>query len=136
MEKTIYVYVEKAEDGTYWGTSKNIPGVVSAFGNSLEELKSNFKTAFADYIEVATEEQEDWLAEVANCTNFVYELDLASFFKLVPEIKISAIAKKAGVNASLMRQYVTGKANASEERTKQIEQAIHELGKELLSVSF
>jgi hypothetical protein len=34
-----------------------------------------------------------------------------------------------------MRQYATGKANASEQRAKQIEKAIHELGKDLLSVS-
>lgn len=35
----------------------------------------------------------------------------------------------------LLRQYATGKANASEKRAKQIEKAIHELSKELLSVS-
>lgn len=35
-----------------------------------------------------------------------------------------------------MRQYVSGKAAASEERVKLIEKAIHELGRELQSVSF
>ena len=44
----IKVFVEKAEDGTYWGTTQNIPGVVTAYGNSLEELKVNFRAAFDD----------------------------------------------------------------------------------------
>jgi len=35
-----------------------------------------------------------------------------------------------------MRQYVTGKAAASEVHIKLIEKAIHELGRELKSVSF
>ncbi|MGY5847887.1 hypothetical protein ACW6QP_10760 [Salegentibacter sp. HM20] len=67
-------------------------------------------------------------------TEFEYQLDIASFFKLLP-IKISAIAEKTGINPSLMRQYATGKANASEDRARQIEKAIHELGEDLLSVS-
>lgn len=136
MVKQVIVYVEKAEDGTYWGTTQNVPGVVTAYGSSLEELKQNFESAFKDYLEVAEEEKEDWLSDVKDLEGFTYELDLQSFFKLVPEIKVSAIAKKAKINESLMRQYATGKANASEARTKKIEKAIHELGRELLAVSF
>lgn len=134
MKEAIKVYVEKADDGTYWGSTQNIPGGVSAYGNTLEDLKINLKQAYEDYLEVAGEFNEDWLEEVQNMKEFEYNLDIPSFFKLLP-IKISAIAKKAGINPSLMRQYATGKANASEQRAKQIEKAIHELGKDLLSVS-
>lgn len=136
MENTILVYVEKADDGTYWGTTQNIPGVVTAYGNSLEELKKNLKVAFDDYLEVAKEEKEDWFKDVKKMDAFNYQMDLSSFFRLIPEVKISAIAEKAKINSSLLRQYVTGKSNPSEERLKQIEKAIHELGEELLSVSF
>lgn len=37
--KTIKVYIEKAEDGTYWESTENLPGGISAYGNSLDELK-------------------------------------------------------------------------------------------------
>ena len=60
----------------------------------------------------------------------------ASFFYLVPQVKISAIAVKAKINPSLMRQYATGKATVSEERLKHIQRTIHELGRELQSVAF
>ncbi|MDT0688092.1 helix-turn-helix domain-containing protein [Autumnicola psychrophila] len=134
MKNAVEVYVEKAEDGTYWGSTQNIPGGVSAYGQSLEELKLNLLKAFTDYLEVSEDLEEDWLEEVKAMDGFEYNLDIPSFFKLLP-IKISAIAKKTGINPSLMRQYATGKANASEERAKQIEKAIHELGEDLLSVS-
>ncbi|MDT0650203.1 type II toxin-antitoxin system HicB family antitoxin [Autumnicola edwardsiae] len=134
MKNAVKVYVEKAEDGTYWGSTQNIPGGVSAYGESLEDLKLNLKKAFADYLEVSEDLEEDWLGDVKAMDGFEYNLDIPSFFKLLP-VKISAIAEKAGINASLMRQYATGKANASEERAKQIEKAIHELGEDLLSVS-
>lgn len=136
MEKKIKVFVEKAEDGTYWGTTQNISGVVTAYGNSLEELKIRLKAAFNDYVDVAEEENEDWIKDVKNISDWDYQMDLQSFFYLIPEVKISAIGKKAKINESLMRQYVSGSAAASEERVKLIEKAIHELGKELQSVSF
>jgi predicted RNase H-like HicB family nuclease len=129
------VYVEKAEDGTYWGSTQNIPGVVAAYGNSMDELKTNLKLAFYDYLEVAEDEKEDWLEEVKKMNGFEYSLDIPSFFKLLPELKISAIAEKANINASLVRQYASGKANASEKQAKKLEKAIHELGEELLAVS-
>ncbi|CAM4153343.1 type II toxin-antitoxin system HicB family antitoxin [Gillisia hiemivivida] len=134
--KSIEVYVEKAVDGTYWGTTQNLPGVVTAFGNSLEELKINLQEAYSDYLEMAIEVNEEWIQEVLHANVFVYRLDIQALFKLIPEIKISSLAKKAGINESLMRQYATGKANASEERAKKIEKALHELGNELLSVTF
>ena len=132
----IEVHVEKHDDGTYWGTTQNVPGLVSAYGNSMEELKKNLLAAFKDYIEVAELENEDWVNEIKDIKTFTYQVDVQSFFRLIPEVKISALAKKARINESLMRQYATGKANASEERMKEIEKAVHELGKELLSISF
>ncbi|MBZ9632082.1 type II toxin-antitoxin system HicB family antitoxin [Salegentibacter sp. LM13S] len=132
--KKVEIYVEKAEDGTYWGSTQNIPGGVSAFGSSLDELKQNLRIAFQDYKEVAEDLNEDWLNEIKDLNEFEYKLDIASFFKLLP-IKISAIAEKTGINPSLMRQYASGKANASEERARKIEKAIHELGEDLLSIS-
>ena len=132
----IDVYVEKAEDGSYWGTTQNLVGVVSAFGKSLEELKTNLNQAFLDFCETADSENEDWVTQIDRNSEFIYHLDIQALFKLIPEIKISSLAKKAGINESLMRQYATGKANASEERAKQIEKSLHELGRELLSVTF
>ncbi len=44
--ESIEVVVERHYDGTFWGTTQNIPGVVTAFGASLDELKKNLEQAF------------------------------------------------------------------------------------------
>ncbi len=134
--KKINVYVEKHDDGTYWASTQNIPGVVSAFGNTLSELKDSLKVAYNDYYDLAKDLKEDYLNELDESPTFNYKLDLQSIFILLPEIKISSIAKKAEINASLLRQYKTGKAKASEEQTQKVLKAIHQLGNELLSISF
>lgn len=135
-KKKIQVYVEKAADGTYWGTTENLEGVVSAYGDSLSELKKELQKVFDEHLEVARELEENWVSQYEKGVEFEYKMDLAGFFDLIPEVKIGSIAEKAKINSSLLRQYKTGKANASEEQAKKIEKAIHELGKELLSVSF
>lgn len=131
--RPIEVFVEKASDGTYWGTSQNYEGIVSTFGDSLEELMSNFTEAFADNLEVAKDLEEPYANDYDN-VEFTYKMNLSSFFELVPEIKISSIAKKANINESLVRKYKSGIANASEEQAKKIQDAVHELGRELLAV--
>ncbi|MEM0517702.1 MULTISPECIES: type II toxin-antitoxin system HicB family antitoxin [Aequorivita] len=132
----VKIYVEKAQDGTYWGTTENLEGIVSVYGNSLSELKMDLQKVFDEHLEVARELEEDWVAKYENGVEFEYKMDLEGFFNLIPEVKIGSIAEKAKINSSLLRQYKTGKANASEDQTKKIEKAIHELGQELLSVSF
>lgn len=133
--RTIEVFIEKANDGTYWGTSQNFEGVVTTFGNSLEELLANFEEVFADHLEVAKELEEDYVDSYEN-VSFAFKMDLSSFFNLVPELKISSIAKKANMNESLVRQYKNGITAASQEQARKIQDAVHELGRELLAVKF
>lgn len=136
VAKKVKVYVEKAGDGTYWGTTENLEGVVSAYGNSLSELKDELQKVFDEHLEVAHELKEDWVGKYEAGVEFEYKMDLEGFFDLIPEVKIGSIAEKAKINASLLRQYKTGKANASEDQAKKIEKAVHDLGRELLSISF
>ena len=100
MRKVKY-YIERHEDGTYWGSSQNIPGVVSSYGSSLSELKKNLNSAYRDYYELAVELKEDYVDELSEAPESVYKLDLQSVFELLPEIKVSNIAEKADMNPSL-----------------------------------
>lgn len=59
MGNIIKVFVELADDGLYWGTTQNIAGVVTTYGESLEELRTNLVSAFHDYLETAELEGED-----------------------------------------------------------------------------
>ncbi|PIE50769.1 MAG: hypothetical protein CSA38_02040 [Flavobacteriales bacterium] len=132
---TIIVFVEKHEDGTYWATSQNYQGVVSTFAETFEELQQNFEKAFLDNIELAKELEEPYANDYED-VEFDYKMDLSSFFELVPELKISSIAKKADLNESLLRQYKTGKKVASKDQVNKIQAAVHDLGRELLAIHF
>ena len=131
---SIEVIVERHYDGTFWGTTQNIPGVVTAFGASLDELKKNLEQAFLEYVAAAAELGEAWIEEVRTRKDWAFYMNMQALFELVPEVKISAIARRAGINESLMRQYATGKAVVSEDRLRYIEQTIHDLGRELQTV--
>ena len=130
------VFVEKHKDGTYWGTITEVPGVVASYGNTLAELKENVQKAYADYYDLAVELKEDYVSELEKNPAFTYQLNLKNIFHLLPEVKVSNIAEKANINPSLLRQYKTGKAEASEEQAQKVLKAIHQLGEELLSISF
>ena len=61
--------------------------------------------------------------------------DIARIFNSFPEINLSAIAKRIGINQSLMAKYKCGILKPSNKRLKEIETALHELGSELLAVN-
>lgn len=58
------------------------------------------------------------------------------FFLTHREIKISEFAKRIGIDASLLRNYINGFKRPSEEREREILQGIHQLAKEYASVAF
>ena len=51
------------------------------------------------------------------------------------ELNITEFAKRIGINASLLRNYINGFKKPSSDREKQILDAIRELGKEYQSVA-
>lgn len=60
---------------------------------------------------------------------------LQRFFLTHKELNIAEFAKRIGINASLLRNYINGFKKPSPEREKMILNAICELGKEYLSVA-
>ena len=53
-----------------------------------------------------------------------------------PELNISAVARRMGIQQSLLASYIKGTKTPSPERKKFILDTIHEIGKSLLNVSF
>nr|DAT41407.1 MAG TPA: Protein of unknown function (DUF2442) [Caudoviricetes sp.] len=53
-----------------------------------------------------------------------------------PELNISAVARRMGIQQSLLASYIKGTKTPSPERKKMILETIHEIGSSLLKVSF
>lgn len=58
------------------------------------------------------------------------------FFLTHPEINISGFARKTGINATLLRNYINGFKKPSREREEEILAGIRNLGREFSSVTF
>ena len=58
------------------------------------------------------------------------------FFLIHKEINITEFAKIAGINATLLRNYINGFKKPSKEREKEILEKIHEIGKQFTETTF
>jgi hypothetical protein len=65
---------------------------------------------------------------------FVYKYDIASIFNHFGMLDATGLAKKIGMNPSLLRQYKSGITLVSDKQKQKIEKGLHDPGRELLSV--
>ena len=117
MEKVI---IQKGSDAI-WATFPNSPGSFIC-GESLQEIKQNSLDAINDL------RDNDNLLEFADL-EFIY--DLGSFFNL-EGINTSYIAKRIGINRSLLAQYLKGDIFPNEETLKKINAGVKEWASEML----
>ncbi len=62
--------------------------------------------------------------------------EIGKAFKKLPEINVSAVARSLCIHKSLLAKYIYGVKVPNEERKKQIETALKDLGKRLLEIKF
>ena len=119
--KTYKLIVEKNIDG-YWSQVEQLPNIFSS-GESIAELLENTKEAVQLYLEETK----------GKIIKFKFELvmDLQEFFKINEFINITSLAKRIGMNSSLLRQYAKGIKYPSIDQVSKIEKAIKQIGKEL-----
>ncbi|MDD4516283.1 DUF2442 domain-containing protein [Massilibacteroides sp.] len=64
-----------------------------------------------------------------------YPNAVSKTLKSFPEININQLARRMGINQSLLAKYICGAKKPSANRVKEIEKALRELGNELISVT-
>lgn len=135
-KKVIKAVIEQASDGGYGIYCPELEGI-SLFGYGLTE--SEAKEDLQDNLEMFVDECEDEnIIKVLNKGDikFDYQYDISGFFKTYNIFNVSELAKRMGINPSLMRRYKQGITMASKEQKKKIEKEIHILAKELSTVQF
>jgi predicted RNase H-like HicB family nuclease len=135
MEAKNYITltIEKTDE-EYWASVKELAGCYSS-GSTIDEAITNTKDAISDYISDLPEGMV--VPETFYSENIEYKIqyDLESLFEKFNFLNKTAIAEKAGLNPSLVRQYSKGLANAGEKQREKIIKAIHEIANELLAAS-
>jgi predicted RNase H-like HicB family nuclease len=120
--KTYKLIIEKGEDG-FWGRIKDKDSLITSFGETIDHLKSSMNEAMELYFE----ELEKPIPKY----EFDLVMDIQEFFIINDFINISTLAKRIGMNSSLLRQYAKGIKFPSLKQVNKIENAIRKIGKQL-----
>ena len=129
------IVVEKAEN-SYQGRLVD-EGHFALYdsANSIDELESQLKEAFEDYLQFEGKEDEKWKNVSIENVKFNINLDLTELFELFTMLNISKVADYIGINSSQMRQYASGKRNPSEKQALLIQNSIHKLADNLKRIT-
>jgi len=120
--KTFKLIVEKGEDG-FWGRIEDKENLITSFGETIDHLRTTMEEAIELYY--------DELAEPMPKFEFELVMDIQEFFLINDFINISTLAKRIGMNSSLLRQYANGIKFPSLKQVNRIEIAIRNLGNQL-----
>ncbi len=131
--KKIIVTVELA-DNNYSAYIEKLPGCVST-GNIFDELKDNIKEAVELHLDGMREDGDNIPVEFAGKYELVYLFDTQSLLQHYNGIFTNAALERlTGINQRQLQHYVSGISKPRIEQAKRIQNALHNLGKELLVV--
>jgi len=108
--------IEKGE-GQFWGRINYEDNLLVDAADSISELELQLKQLLKELHQVDPDQ-----------VSFHHTFDLQAFFDQYSFLKISDIATLSGLNAGLVRQYVSGVKNPSANQVKKIEDTVHKLG--------
>ena len=119
-----------------FGAQMKAPGfLLTTQGDTVAGVLENLRNLLMDYLAHEGKNNQEWQNIKADEITFDCEYDLAAFFEHFKELKISAIAARAGINPNLLQQYVSGNKRASESQAKKIQAAVHFLANELRQIT-
>ena len=123
--KIIRIVIERSND-CYWAYAENLAGV-SGGGDTVEEAKKEALNAL------------ELQKELGNIANREYEIrykydaeSLLQYYKGI--LNNPAMERITGINQKLIHQYSTGKKKPRIAQRQKITEALHRLGREMLSI--
>jgi hypothetical protein len=126
--KDIVFIVEKTGTG-YSAYAKEDKYPFGTTGGTMEELKTNMVDAANSWFEYKGQ-PEIGIEDIA------IQIDLKQFFDYYKEVNAKAIAKRVGLNETLLSQYVNGIKEPSKKQTEKILRGVKSLGRELSAIEF
>lgn len=124
LKKKIRITVEKTNTGF---SAYSVEYPVFTTGKTFTELLDNSVEAMNFFL-------TDKNCQI-NKNNVEFEIDLQQFFQYYRVINSKFLAKRIGMNETLLSQYVQGRKKPSINQTNKILQGIQEVGRELLNIN-
>lgn len=128
--KTIRIIIERNEDG-FWGYAENEKAIVGG-GDTVQQCKQDVLDCIETLKELDEENKPTFLEKEYE---LIYKFDTASLLNYYKGIFTnSALERITGINQKQIQHYASGHRNPRLEQRQKIENALHNLGKELLAV--
>jgi predicted RNase H-like HicB family nuclease len=110
-------------------------GIVVATGKTFEKLKEQMKESVEFHLEGMKEDGDEIPLEFQQDYELVYRFDTESLLRHYNGIFTNAALERlTGINQKQLQHYASGTSKPRRGQAKKIENALHNLGKELLVV--
>ncbi len=121
---TVTATVEKVGNKNFacYTTDKIDNCALAGYGETPKEAIEDMGLTYEEIKEINAEDGVE-----TPSLRFAYDFDIPSLFAYLNWINVTKFSQFAGINASLMRQYVSGNAKASAEQKRKIETAVNNL---------
>ena len=126
------VFEIDSTDGEVSAWSDINGGLLTTVADSVDNAVKNIRLLIEDFRQNEWKNEPFWQNTDVNAILFEYQYSLVGFFDAYKALKISEIAKLAGLNPALVRAYANGDKNPSSTQAKKIEEATHRLAESLL----
>lgn len=135
-KRKLQIIIEKS-DGVLWGRIENAGNFYATpYGETAGEVIQNLKELIADYVSNEGKNDKFWNRVDMENIEYSFTYDLQAYFQEHDYLKISIIAKHAGMNPGLLRQYACGIKFPTEDQTDKLRIAIRTIAKGLLKHDF
>lgn len=130
---TLKAVIESLESN-YSVYIEGLDGVV-ATGGTVEEAKANLLDALDDYIETCKEIGDELPEQLNGDYNIEFSMDVKTLLKLYEGIFTKAgLERITGINQKQLWHYANGKSKPRRAQILKLENALHQLGQELMSL--
>ena len=123
--KQIKIIIEKSED-FFWAYAAELEGV-TAGGVTVQEAKKEIEESITIQKELGNIPNVDY--------QLTYKYDTESFLQYYKGLLSNpALERLTGINQKLIHQYAVGLKKPREAQRKKLQEGLHKLGAELLSI--
>ena len=133
MKRKIIVDIEYG-DGSYGASIESLPGCI-ALADSLPKLRKMMNEAVAMHLESLRKHNEEIPAEFCGDFELVYKMDTQGLIVAYSDVFTKpALSRMTGINEKQLWNYALGVKHPRVTQRVKIENALHDLGHELLTV--
>lgn len=130
--KKVIIIIERASDGTFSAYSDKVDGIWG-MGDTPEQAKQSALESLRLFKE--NNPARKWPKILQGQYEFIFKFDTESLLNYYKKIFTKAgLERITGINQKLLQHYSSGLKKPRQLQSKKIENALHDLGKELLSV--